>query len=127
MALNWQWSGKVGEAIYESGYTQHLYEGNAVLIALNEWAEGGTEKYSMGWFFVDLEHAKRMFGISKDSDGIRENIFYKPDEPRNNLVKFRFNPKKFSRSANFNKLIGMIVKAFPKITIEITDEVWAVE
>lgn len=68
MALNWQWSDKMGEVTDERGLTANLYRGNAFMIAIHEWEEDGQEKYCLAWFFADKTHMKRCLGLGKDAD-----------------------------------------------------------
>ena len=45
MSLNWEWTDKMGEVIYEDDcykpehrYVTNIYQGNALMIWCNEWA-----------------------------------------------------------------------------------------
>ena len=61
MSLNWQWSDKMGEVLYEDGHTDNLYQGNALMIAVNE--QDG--KYMLTWFASDKAHLRNLIGLSK--------------------------------------------------------------
>ena len=68
MSLNWQWTDKMGEVIYEDDqyhpehpYTTDIYEGNALMIWVNHLPD---EMYNVGNFCVDMEHFKNMLGLN---------------------------------------------------------------
>lgn len=63
MALTWDWKKKVGEFTY-NGYTVNLYEGNAFLIAIDEFRENGEDKYNLVWYLLDKQHAKMFMGLN---------------------------------------------------------------
>ena len=74
MSLRWDFKRLGGTITCKQGekeYTHNWYEGNALMIVLNEWKEGDSDMYSLNWFFADADHAKNCFGISKG----HENIF----------------------------------------------------
>lgn len=59
MALRWQWEECIGELeIKEQGKARiRVYQGNALLIFLNEWkSENGEDLWSMYNFFADKHH-----------------------------------------------------------------------
>ena len=72
MALQWQWTDKMGECVYQDGKKSNLYRGNAFVIAVNEWSQDGRDLYSVAWFAVDEQHFKNMLGLSKE---FKENSF----------------------------------------------------
>lgn len=123
MALNWSWDGKVGEATVQRMFgredfkdtTVVLYEGNALLIMLDEWEEDGAEKWNMYSFFVDEQHAKNMLGLNK-KDPECYNVF---SQPHQLLKKVRINKAK---SHNWKKLVKLFSEAFDAITIELYSE-----
>ena len=115
MALVWDWNKKIGEAEIARGeerFTVNLYQGNAFLIMLYEYTDNdGKEKYSMYSFFADEYHAKNCFGLSKGSS----NIFHAGER----IAKVRLNKKKYRYT---KELVGMLVRAFDEIQIEIFSE-----
>ena len=111
MALHWDFkerSGKVTMSNYGNPVTLNWYEGNAIMIVLNEWKEdNGEEMYSMAWFFVGEDHAKNCLGLSKGTsnmfgaDGITKLTIYR------------------EHCRGWEKLVKMFAKAFPDIEIVI--------
>lgn len=117
MALEWNFKKKVGEAIIkqkDTTYTVNLYNGNAYLIFIYEYVDEktGNNMYSLWTFWGDKVHAKNCLGITKGHDNIYEDEFDK-------IIKFRFNKTK---CRNVNEIIGLIVKAFDNIDIEVYTE-----
>lgn len=68
MSLNWQWSDKMGECVYNNGYKSNLYRGNALTIAINENDKDNT--YTLAWFAADEAHLKNMLGLTKGYDNV---------------------------------------------------------
>lgn len=66
MALNWEWSDKMGEAIGTAYNGEervcNLYKGNAYMISVYEDAE--TNTYNVSWFACDKDHLKNILGLS---------------------------------------------------------------
>lgn len=130
MALNWLWSGKVGEAEIlrhfknkngeEKTWTQtvSLYEGNAFMIFIYEYKDEDTGKdmYSLYSFFSDKNHAKILLGLSKDSEGNRSNIF---NEGSHKLVKLTLDKKKFSTAKVFRDFVTLMADAFEELEISL--------
>lgn len=120
MALQWNWKDKCGEVTYlrtlpsgeEKTYTVNLYEGNAFLIFVNEYKENGQDMYSCDCFFVDEAHAKRCLGLEKG----HSNIFV---TPHTKLVKIKLDKSRYTKS---QKLLGMFIKAFDELEIELYKE-----
>lgn len=118
MSLNWDFRKKCGEATLHQGdreFTLTLYQGNAYLIFLSEWEEDGKEMYNLYSFFADKTHAKILLGLQKNYDGEKVNIFDGYDK----LTKFRFNK---THMRNLEEIVGLIVKAFDDVEIEIYKE-----
>ena len=65
MALNWQWSDKLGEVEYIDGSKSTLYKGNAHMIAINHLPD---DMYTLAWFTADRDHFKNMLGLTKGYD-----------------------------------------------------------
>ena len=66
MSLNWQWSDKMGEVVYEDGHTDTLYQGNALMISVNHYeVADGSKYYQLAWFVSDKEHLKNLLGLGK--------------------------------------------------------------
>ena len=108
MAIRWDFNHKGGTVTQEKGGTHNWYEGNALMIVLNEWKEKDSEYYSMYWFLADKEHAKNCFGLSKE----HENIF--SDDPITEITISREN------CYQWKELVALLTKAFPNVTIELT-------
>ena len=105
MALRWQWNEKGGEVTFKNGDVYPWYEGNGLMIVLNEWQENEETYWSMFWFFADKEHAKNMLGLSKG----HENCF--SDNP---ITEITINRK---WSYQWKDLVTLLTKAFPDIRI----------
>lgn len=128
MALNWRWEDKIGEMIIKQyrnvgdessakEFTISLYEGNALLIMLNEFKnENGEDVWNMFSFFVDKTHAKKCLGLQKNGDGELVNIF---DEVWQKCLKIRINKRK---SHNWKDIITLFSQAFDNLTIEIYND-----
>ena len=118
MALNWNWSDKVGTVTFESNgkeFTENLYEGNAYLIEIYEYEENGKDMYQLQGFFADKEHAERCLGIKKGYETYGNNM-YEQD-------KFRWKTVRLSKKyRHLKELTGMLIKAFNNITIEVYED-----
>ena len=118
MSLNWNWSEKCGEAVFEQRdkeFTVNLYQGNAYLIFIYEYEEDGNNMYNLFTFWADKGHAKRCLGLEKDYQGVKYNLYTDTDK----LKKIRLNKKKCNR---FAELVGLLAKAFDNLVIEIYSE-----
>ena len=116
MAVNWRWDEKIGTIDifnYDKVVTYQLYQGNCFLIMLYEYEEDGKDMWSMHNFFVDKEHAKNCFGISKGYD---DNLF---NHDRYKIKKIRLNKGKYRYTKD---LVDMLIKAFDDVAIEIYNE-----
>lgn len=118
MALNWNWSEKCGEltivqqfAENEKEFTISLYQGNAYLIMLHEFEDGGKEFYDLYGFFNDKEHMRRCFGLGKKSENLH-NIYDGWKKIRINKAKYRYT----------KELVTAITEAFDNISIELYTE-----
>lgn len=120
MSLNWNWSDKVGtleavvdayegENLVKKPHTFTLYQGNALLIVLDE----KEEEYTLYSFFADEAHAKNMMGMNK-KQGYTDNII-----ARWGWKKIRINTKKYTKT---EKLVGLLLKGLPDLTIELYAE-----
>ena len=119
MALNWNWNEKCGEAVFEQRngeFTVSLYQGNAYLIFLYEYKEDDADMYNLFTFWADKSHAKRCLGLEKDYEGVKYNLY---NGENNKLKKIRLNKAKCSKTA---EIVGLLVKAFDDLTIEIYSE-----
>ena len=76
MALTWEWknlSGTITEINYGKEHTFNFYEGNALMIVLNEYKdENGEDMYNLHWFFCDEAHAKNCLGLAKGHENMLE-------------------------------------------------------
>lgn len=110
MSLNWEWNRKCGtvtQTIGRKDYTFDWYEGNALMIAICEFTENGTEKYQLQWFFCDEGHAKNCLGLSKGHECIFDDGMVK------SLTIYREN------SRHWEKIVKLFAKAFPDIEITV--------
>lgn len=117
MAVQWQWKEKCGKVTVvdenQKEYTANWWEGNCLMIILNEWtAENGEEMYSMGWFFADVEHAKNCLGLSKG----HTNMW--TDEGQT-ITELTINLK---YCYQWKKIVDVMTKAFPNIKITLYRE-----
>lgn len=119
MGVVWRWKDKYGELIVEQTldgetkeFTKNLYDGNCLLIALNEWDEGENHMYSLYTFFSDDEHAKRCLGLAKGYT----NLF---NEGFDHIKKLRINKKKCRK---WKRIITLFAQAFDNLEIEVYSE-----
>ena len=123
MALTWSWKEKRGQIFYRHNHYDendnvvmkeceaNIYEGNAPLIALDEWKEGGEYWHAPYLFFCDDTHAKKCLGIISGNDGTKRNLYDK-------IYKIRISRK----HRNFKKIVKWFMDAFDDIVIDIYDE-----
>ena len=112
MALRWDWDDKMGTATHsaQSGtYEVNIYQGNALMIALNEWEEDGTAYHSLAGFAADENHFKNILGLSKDYDGCWDQM---------QITKIRLNTKYKS----VPKIVQLLAKAKTQGQIELYPE-----
>lgn len=122
MSLNWRWDSKCGELTFSQNYkgeeyrefTVNLYQGNALLIMLNEWKENGEDWHSLWGFWADKEHMKRCLGLARGKE--YENL-YNDDGCR--FLKIRLNKKK---NCYWKDIVTALATAFDDITIELYSE-----
>ena len=115
MSLDWSWSEKCGEAVFEQRnkeFTVSLYQGNAYLIFIYEYEEDGDKMYNLWTFWADKTHAKRCLGLEKGY----ENLYC---DGVDKLKQIRINKAKFRKAS---ELVGLLVKAFDELEIEIYSE-----
>lgn len=129
MALQWDFNKKVGDAYFiqkfknENGewetdkYTVSLYEGNAYMIFIYENDEDQT--YSLHSFFADKEHAEILLGLKKGNDDKKVNIF---NASREKMTQLNINKSMFSTPKKAAEFIGLIVRAFDDIRINLYTE-----
>ncbi len=129
MALRWDFNKKVGEAKFirkfenengerETGkYTVSLYEGNAYMIFIYENDEDNT--YCLYSFFADKKHAEILLGLKKGNDGKKSNFFNVESE---RMVTLNINKSMFSTPKKAAEFIGLIVRAFDDIRINLYTE-----
>lgn len=129
MALQWDFKKKVGEAYFiqkfknengewETGkYIVSLYEGNAYMIFIYENDEDQT--YSLHSFFADKEHAEILLGLKKGNDGKKVNIF---NANREKMTQLNIDKSMFSTPKKAAEFIGLIVRAFDDIRINLYTE-----
>ena len=115
MSLNWQWSDKMGEVIFnddqyrpEHPYTTSIYQGNALMIWCNHFPD---DTYSVGNFFVDMEHFKNALGLNAKKGYCKENIL----NTYGDVKLLRLN----TRYKNVPKIVDLLAKAHTNITIEL--------
>ena len=113
MALRWDWKAKAGQVTIidreKKEHTANWWEGNGLMIVLNEWDENGETYWSMGWFFVDEEHAKNCLGLTKD----HTNMW---TDEGSCISELTINRKYCYK---WEKLVKIMIKAFPDIKISL--------
>ena len=114
MSLNWQWTDKMGEVIYEDDqyhpehpYTTDIYEGNALMIWVNHLPD---EMYSLGNFCVDMEHFKNMLGLNAKKGYGSDNYF---NDYHIKLIRLN------TRYKSVPKIVEAFAKAKTNIKIEL--------
>ena len=122
MSLNWEWTDKMGEVIYEDDrydpehpYKTNIYQGNALMIWVNEWANDPNDptagtSYSLGNFCVDLTHLRNMLGLNASKGYYPENLFN-----NYNIKLLRLNTKYKS----VPQIVAECAKAHTNIAIEL--------
>lgn len=81
MAVTWDWKNKIGKIKItddlERTFWVNMYDGgNCPLVMLGEFKdEKGVNCWTMWNFFVDTGHMKRCFGLTKNKEGHKNNIF----------------------------------------------------
>ena len=115
MALNWQWSNKCGTVTMSAksgSYTYNWYEGNAMMIIIDEYHDNDTDKdmYNMIGFFCDEEHAKRCLGLMKGTTNIYEEYPF---------TRVTINKAKCTK---WRELMDILASAFDNIEIVLTKE-----
>lgn len=115
MSLNWQWSDKMGEVIFnddqydpEHPYVTNIYEGNALMIWVNEFTESKT--YTLCNFFADMDHMKNFLGMNAKKGYGSENHL---NDGR--IKTLRLN----TRYKSVPKIVETLAKAKTNITIEL--------
>ena len=106
MAINWQWSDKMGSCVYDTGWASNLYRGNCFCIAVNEF-ENNT--YNLAWFAADESHMKNMLGLTKGYNSCFEDF---------RICKLRLN----TRYKESVKLVTLLAKAKASVIIELYNE-----
>ena len=122
MSLNWEWTDKMGEVIYTdyrytTGHTciTNIYQGNALMIWVNEWANDPSDptagtSYSLGNFFVDIDHLRNMLGLNAKKGYSTENLFN-----GYHIKLLRLN----TRYKSVPKIVAEFAKAHTNIAIEL--------
>ena len=124
MSLNWEWTDKMGEVIYEDDrydpdhpYVTNIYQGNALMIWCNEWASNPNKpmtpdntSYSLGNFCVDIEHLRHMLGLYASKGYSTENLFN-----GYHIKLLRLN----TRYKSVPKIVAEFAKAHTNIAIEL--------
>ena len=123
MSLNWQWNDKMGEVIYNPipatsaeatprprPYVTNIYQGNALMIWVNEDPEGKT--YSLNNFCADMEHFKNMLGLNAKKGYSDTNLF---DEWCKDVQVIRLN----TRYKSVPKIVEAFARAKTPVTIEL--------
>ena len=119
MSLNWEWTDKMGEVIYtddhydqEHPYQTNIYQGNALMIWVNEWANDPTAgtSYSLGNFCADMEHFRNMLGLNAKKGYSTENLFNSY-----HIKLLRLN----TRYKSVPKIVAEFAKAHTNIAIEL--------
>ena len=122
MSLNWEWTDKMGEVIYEDDrydpehpYKTNIYQGNALMIWCNEWANDPNDptagtSYSLGNFCCDIEHLRNMLGLNAKKGYSTTNLFNDY-----HIKLLRLN----TRYKSVPKIVAEFAKAHTNIAIEL--------
>lgn len=122
MSLNWNWTDKMGEIIYnpiptttETGprcrpYVTNIYQGNALMIWVNESVEDKT--YCLNNFCADMEHFKNMLGLNAKKGYGTENLF---EGWCKDIKVIRLN----TRYKSVPKIVEAFARAKTPVTIEL--------
>lgn len=110
MALNWQWSDKLGEVEGKDGVKLTLYRGNAFCIAIYHYEKKGEKYYDLAWFAASEDHMKNMLGLNKGYEECFSSF---------GIETLRLN---IERKESI-KLVQLIAKAKQEIKIELYKEV----
>ena len=122
MSLNWEWTDKMGEVIYtddrydpEHPYVTNIYQGNALMIWCNEWANDPNDptagtSYSLGNFCADMEHFRNMLGLNAKKGYSTTNLFNDY-----HIKLLRLN----TRYKSVPKIVAELAKAHTNIAIEL--------
>lgn len=109
MALQWKWDNQSG-TVTLNGNTFSFYEGNALMIVLNEYKnDKGKDMYDLAWFFADKAHAKACLGLEKDTTDMFEGNIEQLTIYRNHCSKWK-------------NLIDLFLMSQPNITITILQQ-----
>lgn len=117
MALHWNWKEKCGTVLvswYDGNDERRtgdlsMYQGNAELIFLWE----NVETFTMFSFWADREHMKNCLGLTKGNSNI-----YADDQNGVKFLEFTFYK---NRMRDLPQIVTAIVKAFPRISINIEE------
>lgn len=119
MSLNWEWTDKMGEVIYTDDmytpghpYVCNIYQGNALMIWVNEWANDPTAgtSYSLGNFCVDIENLRNMLGLNAKKGYSTTNLFNDY-----HIKLLRLN----TRYKSVPKIVAEFAKAHTNVKIEL--------
>ena len=135
MSLNWNWTDKMGEIIYNPipastspvpatanpatpaeatprprPYVTNIYQGNALMIWVNESVEDKT--YCLNNFCADMEHFKNMLGLNAKKGYGTENLFEGWCE---DIKVIRLN----TRYKSVPKIVEAFARAKTPVTIEL--------
>lgn len=106
MSVNWSWKHKLGtidvvrkmpEGQKDIRFKLNLYAANCVAAIINDFKqvdpETGKKKdmYTFFGFWNDLDHLKRCLGLTKNYDGLRENLYKSDDTYGDTWVKIKLN------------------------------------
>lgn len=132
MSLNWQWTDKMGEIIYNpipapstspnpaapnpateprtQPYVTNIYQGNALMIWVDENRANNT--YALRNFCADMEHFKNMLGLNAKKGYGTNNLF---EEWCEDIKVIRLN----TRYKSVPKIIEALARAKTHVTIEL--------
>ena len=122
MALHWSWSDNCGEITVRSSFpgeepqehTVRLYDGNALLIMINEFKDEDTGEnlYALYNFFADKQHMKNCLGLNK-KNGYADNMFQTDHQT---ITKIRLDK---SKCRGWKDIVTAFAQAFDDIVIEL--------
>ena len=115
MAVTWSWKNKIGKIKitddHERTFWVNMYDGgNCPLVLIYEWKENRKNMYTLWNFFGDKAHMQKCFGLQKNVEGKKVNIF----------KDYKFNME-IKREAEHFDLITRCFLQCPNITIKVKE------
>ena len=115
--VTWSWNSKIGTLRIipdddpKNPIKVNMYQGgNCPLVLIYEWKEDGKNMYNLWNFFGDKSHMQKCFGLQKNWEGKKDNIF----------KDYKFNME-IKREAEHFDLITKCFLQCPNITIKVKE------